>query len=386
MKNNNKAVSLITATAILTASVTFLVTSAFYSSVLKARFAPSFPEGEKINEILSILDDRYYYGFDRQKLIDTAVDTMLDSLGDPYTTYMTLDEAKLFFERISGTYAGVGAFVSWDTELKAVIIVKPIKDSPAEKAGLVKGDRIVKIDGESVSDSDLDIAVAKMKGEKGTDVVLTVLKAEGGETIDIKVTRDEIHIPSMDANMDGDIGHLSLYTFDPETGDEFKENLNFLVESGAKGIVLDLRDNGGGIVSSVVSVANSLLNKGDLIFYTLDKDGNRLDHRTYNEGVDIPIVLLVNENTASAAELLAGALRDNKGIKLVGKTTYGKGVVQVTYPLSDQSVIKLTVEKYFTPNGNDIDKIGLKPDFEIELETESDEQYKKAVEVLRSEL
>lgn len=386
MDNKQKIVGVVSITIILTAAMTFMATSALYAVVLKTRSAISFPGSQKMYEALNLLENYYYYDINKEELIDNAIETIMDSLGDPYTTYMDKEEYSRFTEHLTGTYAGIGSAVLWDTEMDAVIIVNPFDDSPAQKAGLVRGDRVTHIDGENLSNTDLDGAVARMKGEKDTSVVLTVLKYETEETVDITVIRDEIHIPSVNSKMDGDIGHISIAMFDKQTDTEFKKHLTSVLDDGARGIVLDLRNNGGGLVETVTSVANNILSKGQMIFYTQNKSGKRVEHKAYGDGLEIPIVVLINENTASASELLAGALRDNRGIKLVGKKSYGKGVVQVAYPLSDGSVAKITVEKYFTPNGVDINTIGLEPDYEVELETTDDEQYQKALEILKSQL
>ena len=383
MNKNGK--SLVFITAIITAAVTFLATSAYYAYILKSRSGVAFSGSEKIIETLNIIDKNFYYDIDKKKVVEKAVDSIMESLQEPYTTYMDQEEYKKFEQYINGSYAGIGAVVLWDTEMKAVIIARPFEDSPAQKAGLVKGDKIIKIDGQDLSDTDLDGAVARMKGEKGTNVVLTVIKIQTGETIDVNVIRDEIKIPSVDSEIrEGEIGYIAISMFDIRTSDEFNEHLQKVLDNGAKGIILDLRDNGGGIVGSVTAVANQLLERGQMIFYTQDKQGNRQEHKSYGEGIDIPIVVLVNENTASASELLAGALRDNKGSVLVGKKTFGKGVVQMAYPLSDGSVIKLTIQKYFTPSGFDINNVGITPDYEVELVSDADEQYQKAVEVINN--
>lgn len=382
MKKNGKIGAIISTTIILTAALTFMATTAFYAFVLKVQPGTAFVGSRKIAEAIDIIDKYYYYETDKDKLVDNAIETMIDSLGDPYTIYMDTQEYQEFSQFISGTYAGIGAVVLWDDELKAVTVVRPFDNSPAQNAGIVKGDKILKIDGQELSGTDLDGAVAKMKGEKGTSVILTILKADTGEETDISVIRDNIQIPSVDSQMRGEIGYIAISMFDMHTGDEFKEHLESMLGQGAQAIILDLRDNGGGLMSSVVSVANQLLNEGEMIFYTQNKAGKQVEHRSYGGGIDIPIVALINENTASASELLAGALRDNKSTPLVGKNTFGKGVVQMTHPLADGSVVKLTVEKYFTPNGLDINNKGIKPDYEIELETTEDEQYQKAVEII----
>lgn len=382
MNRKGKIGSIVSITIILTAALTFMATSAFYAFVLKLQPGFASEGSRKIAKVLDIIDKNYYYETDKEKLVEKAIDSLTASLNDPYTTYMNAEEYREFSQYITGTYAGIGAVVLWDSELNAVTIVKPFDDSPAQKAGLVKGDKVLKIDGEELSGTDLDGAVAKMKGEKGTSVVLTVLKTDTNETIDITVIRDEIQIPSVSSEMRDEIGYISISMFDIRTGDEFKEHLSSLLNQGAKAIIIDLRDNGGGLMDSVVSTANQLLHKGEMIFYTQNKAGKKVEHVSYGEGIDIPIAVIINENTASAAELLAGALRDNKNAPLIGKKTFGKGVVQMTHPLDDGSVLKITVEKYFTPNGADINNIGISPDYEVELESGSDEQYQKAAEII----
>ncbi|MCK9478100.1 MAG: S41 family peptidase [Firmicutes bacterium] len=381
---NKKIGIVVSVTIIITAFLTFLATTAFYAFLLNGKSSVGLQSGAKILQTVSALQKHYYYGIDEEELVDSTLKTMLSSLGDPYTAYMNADEYKTFAELITGTYAGIGTVVLWDDELKAVTVVNPFENSPAEKAGLVKGDKIIEIDGEDFANIDFESAVSKMKGERGTNVILTVLKADSGEKVTIEVTRDEIQIPSVASKLRGNIGHITISMFDMHTGEEFSQHLNDMLNQGAKGIILDLRDNGGGLVESVTSVSNQLLKKDEMIFYTENKAGKKVVHKSTGNGVDLPIAVLINENTASASELLAGALRDNKATPLIGKKSFGKGVVQMTYPLSDGSVIKLTVEKYFTPNGNDINNNGLKPDYEVGLSSNKDEQYQMAEEVIKN--
>ncbi len=383
MKRNPKILAVIAVTTLLTASLTFLGTTAFYAFVEDKAYHP-FEGSEKIGEVLDLLEKDYYYGFDRSDLVDRILDNMVNSLGDPYTTYFDPQAYSEFLELVNGTYAGVGASVLWDKDMKAVIISKAFDDSPAANADLKNGDRVIKIDGGDLSGDDLESAVAKMKGEPGTSVVLTVLKAGQTEPVDITIVRDTIQIPSVESEVRGDIGYITIAMFDPATAGEFKTHLDSVLASGAKGIVLDLRDNGGGLVDSVTKVANLLLPKGQMIYYIQDKQGKKQEFKSVGDGLDFPVVVLVNENSASATELLAGSLRDNKSAPLVGKNTYGKGVMQAPHELSDGSMIKMTVAKYFIPSGYDINEVGLAPDYETEYETEADEQYQKAAEVLKS--
>jgi len=379
MKRRNKFFTIII-TAVITGALTFAATTAFYN----AGTGFNLQDTAKITQALGVLDKHYLYGIDKNAVIDTTLKTMVSSLGDPYTAYMNKEEYLNFTQLISGTYAGIGTVVLWDDDLKAVIVVKPFEDSPAQKVGLVKGDKIVRIDGRDFSDIDFDTAVSRMKGERGTTVTLSVLKADSGEVTDVEVVRDNIQIPSVDSELRGEIGYIAISMFDMHTGDEFKHHLNLMLGKGAKSIIIDLRDNGGGLVNSVMDVSGQLLAKDKMIFYTENKLGKRVEYKSSGEGLSLPIAVLINENTASASELLAGALRDNENVLLIGKNSFGKGVVQVTYPLPDRSVIKLTVEKYFTPNGHDINNIGLKPDYEVELKTDEDEQYKMAAEVINN--
>ena len=384
-KKRNTGV-VITITVILTAALTFMATSSFYALVLKAKATASFPGSERIFEVLSLLDSQYYYEVDRERLIDAALDNMLNSLGDPYTTYMDSEEYGDFLSAVTGTYHGIGTVVLWDDELKAVLIAKPFPDSPAEKAGIARGDKVIKINGETLENTDLDGAVAKIRGEIGTVVDLTILKVDSGETVEISVERDEVHIPSVEYEMMDDIGYISIASFDPQTGDDFKEAIKFIKENGAKALVIDVRDNGGGLVTTVTEVANSLLEPGSMIFYTMDKNGKKVEHKSYGAGIGLPMAVLINENSASASELLAGAIKDNTDAVLIGKNSFGKGVVQGTYPLSGGSVAKLTVEKYFTPGGSDINEKGLVPDVEVELTSTEDEQLQRALEILKEKI
>ncbi len=383
MKSGRKIGVVIAITIIITAILTFFATTAFYTVLYNSNAVVDLYSGVKLAQALNLIDKHYYYGIDKKAFVDNTLKTMLNSLNDPYTTYMDTEEFSKFSQLISGTYAGIGAVVLWDDELKAVVIVKPFDGSPAQNAGLVKGDKVLKIDGEDFADIDLDRAVSKMKGEKGTHVLLTVLKADTGETMDIDVVRDNILVPSVDSELKGEVGYIALSMFDAHTADEFNNHLNSMLNQGAKSILLDLRDNGGGLVDSAISVSNLLLKKDDMIFYTENKEGKRVEYKSQGGQLDMPIAVLINENSASAAELLAGTLRDNTGAPLIGKKSYGKGVVQMTYPFADGSVVKLTVEKYYTPNGHDINNIGIAPDYEVDLLSDKDEQLQMALEVIK---
>ena len=382
MENNKKLLKVISITVIITSIVTFMATSSFFTYVLKAHSTASLPGSEKLFEVMSILDDKYYQDIDKGQAVEKAVGAMVSSLGDPYTTYMNKDEWAEFNTYITGTYSGVGLTVSGDKTDNKIVVISPFDGSPSDKAGIKAGDKIIKVNGEEVFADNIDTATSKMKGEKGTTVTLTVLKKDTKEVVDIVITRDEIKMQSVRSEMKGDIGYIRLSIFDTDTGNEFATHLEKMRNSGAKALIIDVRNNGGGVVSAVVQVAESLLKPDSMIFYTQDKHGKRQDFKTRGSGVDLPMVLLINEGSASASEILAGSLRDNKKATLVGNKSFGKGVVQQPVSLKDGSVVKVTVEKYFTPIGEDINKQGIKPDVEVNLVSEKDEQLQKAIEIL----
>ena len=382
MENNKKLLKVISITVIITSIVTFMATSSFFTYVLKAHSTASLPGSEKLFEVMNILDDKYYQDIDKNQAVEKAVGAMVSSLGDPYTTYMNKEEWTEFNTYITGTYSGVGLTVSGDKTDNKIVVISPFDGSPSDKAGIKAGDKIIKVNGEEVFADNIDTATSKMKGEKGTTVTLTVLKKDTKEVVDIVITRDEIKMQSVRSEMKGDIGYIRLSIFDTDTGNEFANHLEKMRNSGAKALIIDVRNNGGGVVSAVVQVAESLLKPDSMIFYTQDKHGKRQDFKTRGSGVDLPTVLLINEGSASASEILAGSLRDNKKATLVGNKSFGKGVVQQPVSLKDGSVVKVTVEKYFTPIGEDINKQGIKPDVEVNLVSEKDEQLQKAIEIL----
>ncbi|MER2027447.1 MAG: S41 family peptidase, partial [Lachnospiraceae bacterium] len=315
---------------------------------------------------------------------------LFESLEDVYSCYYTPEEYKMLAEQTQGVYYGIGAYVSQDVETGICAISGVIKNSPAEAAGLMEGDLIYKVDGEDMSGLDIDEVVSHIRGEEGTEVALTLVR--NGEEIEVKLKRGRVDTPTVESEMlDDGIGYLQITEFDDVTVNQFTENFEELKGQGMKGLIIDLRGNPGGSVTSVCAVAEQLLPKG-LIFYMEDKDGNKTEYNCEGADFDLPMVVLVNEYSASAAEILSGAIKDSGIGKLVGKTTFGKGIVQDVIPLQDGSAIKLTVANYYTRGGNDIHLKGIEPDIEVELDTDAylddgkDTQLDKAVEVLLGEM
>ena len=337
--------------------------------------------------------DYYYYKsseVSNEQQINGAYKGLLDSLGDVYSCYYTPEEYQSIMEQMEGVYYGIGAYVSQDVETGQSVISGVIKNTPAEAAGLMDGDIIYKVDGVEMAGLTLEEVVSHIKGEEGTKVTITLIRS--GSEIEVEITRAMVSAPTVDSEMleDG-IGYLQITEFDDVTVGQFKENMASLREQGMKGLIVDLRGNPGGSVTSVCAIAEQFLPEG-LVFYMEDKNGERTEYPCKGADWDLPLVVLVNEYSASASEIFSGAVKDAGIGKLVGKKTYGKGVVQNLIPLEDGSAIKITVANYYTRNGNDINLKGIDPDVEVDLDSEAyledktDTQLDKAIEVLKEEM
>lgn len=309
---------------------------------------------------------------DEDKLVDGAISGMVDSIGDPYTVYLDKDDYASLMTTTTGSYAGIGIYVSaLDGKL---VVVAPIEDTPAAEAGLKSGDVISKVNGTDVSGSDMDKAVSMMKGTPGTEVTLTIYR-EGEGYKDIKIKRATITIKTVKRQMLKDnIGYIRITTFYENTADNFKAALDDLKALGMKGLVIDLRDNPGGLLSTSTKIADMLLGKGTIV-YTIDAKGEREDIPSDDKKLDMPLVLLVNGGSASASEILSGAVRDFKAGTLIGTKTFGKGLVQTILDLQDGTGLKVTSARYYTPSGECIQGIGITPDIVVELNEAQQKEY-----------
>ena len=332
----------------------------------------------KIKYLMSMIDQRSIYEPDKQEVVDGIFKGIFSSLGDDYSCYYTAEEYKKFMEVSEGNYEGIGAYISTNSS-GYCYIVSPMKDSPAEESGIKAGDIIYKVDDKIVTDKTSDEIVAMIKGKEGTKVKITVAREGEDDYLDLVVTRKNIESPTVSYEVKKDnIGYIEVTSFDNVTTNQFKEALIELQKKKVKGLVIDLRNNPGGNLDVVVDMLDMFLSKGQLIVYTEDKKGNRTEtYRAQNDAiVDLPLAVLVNENSASASEIFAGAIKDYKIGKIVGKTTFGKGIVQTVLPLKDGSAIKFTIAKYFTPKGKYIHGKGIKPDVEIEFSKKEYEENK----------
>lgn len=353
--------------------------------------------GEAVNEdtvakmkVIENVIDTYFYkeDVDKDAMVDGIFKGMVESLGDPYSEYYSKEELESLYQDSFGVYYGVGAYVSLDTTTGLAKVSGIIADSPAEEADLRAEDIIYKVDDVDVTGMSLQETVSLIKGDENTTVKLTLIR--DGKEIEKKVTRRKVESPTVNFKMlDDGMAYIQITEFDTVTVDQFTEAMAMARGNDMKGLILDLRSNPGGNLSSVVSIAKQMLPKG-LIVYTEDRDGNREEYSCDgSKELDVPMVVLVNGNSASASEILAGAIKDYGIGTLVGTTTFGKGIVQRPIELSDGSAVKLTISSYYTPNGINIHGIGIEPDVECEFDSEryySDEAYdnqlEKAKEVL----
>lgn len=353
--------------------------------------------GEAVNEdtvakmkVIENVIDTYFYkeDVDKDAMVDGIFKGMVESLGDPYSEYYSKEELESLYQDSFGVYYGVGAYVSLDTTTGLAKVSGIIADSPAEEVDLRAEDIIYKVDDVDVTGMSLQETVSLIKGDENTTVKLTLIR--DGKEIEKEVTRRKVESPTVKFEMlDDGMAYIQITEFDTVTVDQFTEAMAMARGNDMKGLILDLRSNPGGNLSSVVSIAKQMLPKG-LIVYTEDRDGNREEYSCDgSKELDVPMVVLVNGNSASASEILAGAIKDYGIGTLVGTTTFGKGIVQRPIELSDGSAVKLTISSYYTPNGINIHGIGIEPDVECEFDSEryySDEAYdnqlEKAKEVL----
>ncbi len=340
-------------------------------------------------ELLETYIDMNYYEADevtQEQLEDGMYEGLIEALGDPYSEYYTEEELADLIEQTQGTYYGIGAYIGTDTDTQLPVISGVIEGSPAQEADLQAGDIIYKIEGEEVTGLSLEDIVMRIKGEEGTQVTITFVR--DGESIDKTLTRAKIDSPTVAYEMlDGNIGYLQITEFDDVTIDQFNEAFTSLKSDGMQSLIIDLRSNPGGNVSTVTAIAEQLLPEG-LIFYMEDKDGNRTEYTCEGANFDLPLVVLVNEYSASASEILSGAVQDAGIGQIIGTQTYGKGVVQNIFQLSDGTAVKMTVANYYTRGGQNIHGIGITPDVEVELDAEAyvedgtDTQLNAAIEIL----
>lgn len=401
INNKKKWIIFTVAILIVTNVLTFLIGNRVTLSLPNGNVEisrTSLDEVMKFKKLFLVREQlyKYYDGkIDDNTLVNGAIKGMTNSLNDPYTVFMDAEETKSFNNQLQGQeYVGVGIQV--ENREDKVTVNAVFEGSPAEKAGVKSGDSIIKVNGTQITGTELNKAVSLMKGKEGTNVTLTIQRAGKGN-FDVVAKREKIEYNTVTGQMlSNSIGYIDISMFDENTGENFNKKLQELKNSGMKGLILDLRDNGGGILDDCLDVASNFVDKGKTVVYTVDKNGKKQVYKSKGgSAIGIPLVVLTNGNTASASEIFSGAIKDYKAGTLIGEKTFGKGVVQTSFNTGDNTQLKVTISKWYTPLDENINHKGFQPDMEVKYPQEllnkpydrnSDPQFKKALEVISSKI
>lgn len=387
---------------VLTAFITFMITTLIgYNYVTKGEGAELLIRetsseqdlATQLEKYRSIIDQYYLGEVNEDDLKEGAIKGFIEGLGDPYTEYISKEEMEEYMQDTLGNYVGIGIYMVLDEEEGKIKVLSPMKGSPAEQAGIQPGDIIETVDGETYTKEEMSEVSDKIKGKEGTTVKIGIKR--GDENLEFEIKRENIKVNPVEGKvLENNIGYIQFSSFDETTAEDFKAKYEELQKQGITSLVIDLRNNGGGLVDQAIDIADLFVEKDTPLLYEVDKDGNEEVTKAEKDvTITIPTIILTNENTASASEILAGALKDLGKAKIVGTKTYGKGVIQEILTLKDGSGIKITTEEYQTPNHNKINKVGIEPDEMVELpETvtnilnvpeDQDTQLQKAIELLK---
>ncbi len=387
------AVLLVFITSLLTFTLTNAVGLVLGDKVIISK--NDYEATKKILALKNFIEKNYYQPVDSSKLEEGSLRGLFQALEDPYSVYMSKEEFNELMVHTKGSYGGIGVIMT-PGEDGYITVVSPIEDTPGDRAGMKPGDKILKVNGKEVTAEQLEEAVAMIKGEPGTKVSLTILRSGRNEPFSIQLVREEIRLKTVTSRMLSDgIGYIRISMFDEQTSDDFMVQLSELEKNKIKGLIIDLRNNPGGIVDECVKIADMLLGE-QIIVYTQDREGNQQVEKSDKKRVSYPYVVLVNEGSASASEILAGAIQDTNSGTLVGTKTFGKALVQQIKPLEDGTGFKLTVAQYFTPKGKYIHGKGIQPDIvqdlpqalneKLSITDAEDLQLQKGIEVLKEKI
>lgn len=348
---------------------------------------------KKVDEINGYIDEYFYFEQDEEAKEEAIYDGIMAGLNDPYSVYYTQEEFQQLMEENSGEYVGIGAVVTQGAD-KTITIVRPIPGSPAEEAGLMAEDIVVQVEDLEITNEDLEFVVDMIRGEEGTEAYIKVFRPSINDYLEFNIIRRTVENVTVTSEiLDDNIGYIQVTQFYENTDEEFIAAVEDMKAKNVKGIIVDMRDNPGGLLTSVVNMCDYIMDEGPILT-TKDKNGKVIQKfdSTDEQSLDIPMVVLVNGNSASASEIFAGAMKDTGKAELVGTTTFGKGIVQSVMPLSDGTAIKITIAKYFTPAGTDIHELGVEPDYVVELpnyatsavnvKREDDTQLEKAIDII----
>ena len=391
-KKSCKGVVKIIIAVVLTAVITYFAT---INITLKSYLNSSNTAylATKLSLIKNKLNKESIYDLNEDKMIESALKGYVAGIDDKYTQYLTKEEMDELLEDTTGSYVGIGVYMADNTADNTILIIGVIEGSVAEQAGIKSGDIIKKVDDVEYTGEQLDAVSSKVKGEEGTNVKLTILR--DNEEKEFNITRSSIKLKTVSSKMlENNKGYIKISSFNDGTAKEFKEAYEKLKSDNPTGLMIDLRNNGGGLVSESLDIAETMVEKGKTLLITSHNDKKEeIRKSTQNPIIDIPVVVLINQNTASASEILAGILKDDCNYKIIGTKSYGKGVIQTVYNFSDGSGLKVTTEEYFTPNHDKINKVGITPDTEVKLDSEwenisnipyeNDTQLQEAVKELK---
>ena len=384
---------------ILSVFITFMITSiSLYTYFTKNPISLSAKTNnkdisKKLNQYREIIDKYYLGDVDETKLEEGAIKGYIEGLDDPYTEYISKEDMDSYLDDTMGNFVGIGIYMIKNTKYDKIQVLSTIKGSPAEEAGIQSGDLIVSVDGIEYKADDMTAVSNKIKGEEETKVTVELLR--GSENIKYELTRSKVKVNQVEGKvLSNDIGYIKFTSFDETTAEDFKKQYQELAKKNIKSLIIDLRNNGGGIVDQALEIADYIADKDSVLLYEVDKNNKETVRKAKTDPIiNMPIVILTNENTASASEILAGALKDLGKAKTVGTTTYGKGVIQQILKLNDGSGLKITIEEYQTPNKNKINKVGIEPDEKVELpdsvesiftiKESEDTQLQKAIDMLK---
>lgn len=387
---------------VITVIITFLITSVtVYKAIAKNGIKyVKITDGEVtgLDETLAsfrkVLEKEYLGEIDDETLVEGALKGYVEALGDPYTEYYTKEEMEKLMDTTNGNYVGIGIYMLVDKEKQTIVVLKPMENSPAEQAGILAGDIITKVDGEGYTLDTITEVSNKIKGKAGTKVKLEIKRGEK-ETFEIEVERKKILISHINTKVLKDnIGYIYISDFDGGCADEFTQKYKELKKQGIEKLIIDIRNNGGGIVDEAINILKLITDKGDTLLITKDKNENeKITKNDKDSIINMPIVVLTNEYSASASEIMTGALKDNEKATIIGTITYGKGVIQTIHTLADGSGLKITTNEYYTPKYYKINKVGIEPNIKVDvpeeyknkttIPEEKDTQLQKAIETLK---
>lgn len=384
---------------VLSVFITFMITSiSLYTYFTKNPISVSAKSNSKdisnkLNQYRKIIDKYYLGDVDETKLEEGVIKGYIEGLDDPYTEYISKEDMESYLDDTMGNFVGIGIYMIKNTKYDKIQVLSTIKGSPAEEAGIQSGDLIISVDGIEYKADDMTAVSNKIKGEEGTKVTVELLR--GSENVKYELTRSKVKVNQVEGKViSDDIGYIKFTSFDETTAEDFKKQYQELAKKNIKSLIIDLRNNGGGIVDQALEIADYIADKDSVLLYEVDKNNKETVRKAKTDPIiNMPIIILTNENTASASEILAGALKDLGKAKTVGTTTYGKGVIQQILKLNDGSGLKITIEEYQTPNKNKINKVGIEPDEKVELpdsvesiftiKESEDTQLQKAIDMLK---